>query len=121
LTKIPFSLGFLACAPGNGFFVFGLVEITFAALGAVGSRIDAEMLAEVLVTFRLFEFVVLGFGFWLVFEWNVLAWTIVSVQVPRPGPVESTPGSGALNAWTKCLPAQVAHRVPADAGQLVTA
>jgi hypothetical protein len=79
LPKVPFPLGFLACTTGYGFFVFGLVEITLATLGASGSRIDAEMLAEVLVAFWLFELVIFGFSFWVVLERIFVGWAVVSV------------------------------------------
>jgi hypothetical protein len=79
------------------------------------------MLAEVLVAFWLFELVIFVFSFWVVLERIVVGWAVVSVEVSGTWPVKSTSGSGGLHVRAKCLPAQVAHRVPADAGQLVTA
>jgi hypothetical protein len=121
LPKVPLSLGFLARATGNGFFVFGLIEIALAALGASGSWVNAEMLAEVFVAFRFFEFLVFGFSFWIVLERGLVGWAVVSIEVSGTRSVKSTSGSGGLNARAKCLSAQVAHRVTADASQLVTA
>jgi hypothetical protein len=105
LPEVPLALGFLTRAPGNSFFVFGLVEVALAALGASGSRVDAEMLAKVLVAFRLFEFVLLGFSLGVVLEWILIlvGRAIVGVEVLRTRPVEPAPCSGGLDAWTECL------------------
>jgi hypothetical protein len=59
LTDPPFPLGFLACAAGDGFFVFGLVEITFGAFGTAGPGVNPEVFAKVLVAFRFFELVII--------------------------------------------------------------
>jgi hypothetical protein len=77
MPKVPFALGFFASAPSNTFFIFGLVEIAFAALGAAGAWIYAEVFAEVLVALRLFEFV---FGH-VVNDCAVyvIAWAVVDV------------------------------------------
>lgn len=50
----------LACTARNGVFVFGLVEVTFAAFGAARARVDAEVFAEMAVVFWFLGFVVVG-------------------------------------------------------------
>lgn len=58
VPKVPFALGFFTCTPSNGFFVFRLVEVAFAAFSAGGAGVYSEVFAEVLVALWFFKFVV---------------------------------------------------------------
>ena len=63
LARAPFSFCALAGTTRDGVFVFGLVEVAFAAFCAARAGVYAEVFAEVAVAFGFFGFVVFVVGF----------------------------------------------------------